>query len=300
MTGTEPNVGLLMSYIEMCIYHDFMMGILITSAAEGKLPSMGMDYGVGKSTLMLDIAYIFVDMYAKCSSPREVWNNVFGMLHSFPWEMEDFFLSNPERSFGEPVFYLCDDMQLAFGKDRSKDKHIRRLKNRMSLARDQVAVIIATAPDIGELAKPWRYFFNFEVKVPTRGAYEVQRLKKWTDFSRPYETQASLKYGGESPEFPILPPKVHTRYRSWRRERNIRADEGEGDWQLHKVRNVLTEAAQSLLKQIIEKGSLTRQHIITNLELGLELKLLQNCKMIEMFQDTAIPTRQARKLVNFL
>lgn len=296
--GSSESMGLLMKYIDDCIWNDFMMGVLITSASEGKLPSIGMDAGVGKSTLMLDIGYIFVDMYAKCKSPREVWDRIFNMLHSFPWEMEDFFLKSPERHFGDPIFFFCDDMQLAYGKDRSKDKYIRSLKNKMSTRRNQVAVVFATAPDIGELAKPWRFFFNFEVKVPQRGVYEVQKLKKWTDFNRPYETQASLKYGGENFDFPELPPKVQARYREWRRLRNKRDDEGEGDWKLYKMRNVLTEEARMLLTGIVNKGDYTRQHILTKLELGLELKMLQNCGLVEVFKDTVIPTKQGRKLYN--
>ena len=291
MTAT---VSTIMDYIDACIWNDYLIGILVTSAAEGKLPSVGMDYGVGKSTLMLDIAYIFVDKYGKCKSEQEVWKRVFDMLHAFPWELEKFFITSPRRYFGQPTFFLCDDMQRCFGKSRSKDNFIRDLKDRTTTARQQLAVFIGTAPDIGELARAWRYFFNFEIKVPQRGKYEVQRLKKWTNFGRPYETQASLDYRGEADYFPPLPKDQQERYSEWRHDANKRFDDGEGQWRLRSIRNVLTDEAKELIDLIVQKGSYTRQNIITNMEKGMELKLLTNCGLVEVFGDVVVPTKQAR------
>jgi hypothetical protein len=214
--------------------------------------------------------------------------------------LEEFFYSAPQRYPGDPVFFLYDDMQRTFGKDRSKDNYVRGLRNRATTARTQLAVILATAPDIGELAYPWRYFFNFEIKVPQRGMYEVQRLKKWTDFQNPYQTRVHLEYKGESPTFPKLDSDVEERYRQWRVEANKRFDEGEGEWRLRSIRNVLSDEARQLINDIVVKGSYTRQDIITHMDKGLELKLLQNCGLVEMFGDVVVPTKQARKMINLL
>jgi len=295
-----------MQYIDWCIYNDYMIGILITSGSEGKLPSPGLDYGAGKSTLMLDLAYLFVDIYGEkfrvnpCTTRDQKWDKVFSMVMSFPWELEKFFMTAPKRYFGEPIFCLIDDMQMCFGKDKSHDNYIRSLKNRATTSRTQTAVVIGTAPDIGGLAMAWREFFNFEIKVPQRGHYEVQRLKKWTLFWKPYETQARLVYEGESHDFPAFPKDVQERYDAWREARNKAYDEGEGEYRIRSLLNVLTDEAKELLDAVVAKGSYTRQDVITHMEKGMELKLLQNCGLVEMFGDMVVPTRQARKLASVI
>jgi len=270
-----------------------MMGVLITSAAEGKLPSDGFDYGPGKSTLMLQLMYLYL---------RD-WDLCFKQLHYFPWELEEFYYRAPQRVLGYPVFYAYDDMQLTVGKERSRDPYVRSLKSRLTTARKQVAVIWGTAPDISQLAKPFRYFFSFQIIVPRRGQYEVQRLKKWADFKNPYETRASLDYQGESLElgFSALPPSIQVRYDLWRAEMNKRFDEGEGTIRLRTVRNVLTSEAEVLLRHLIEaEEGLTRQHIITILDQRKELKLLKVCGLVEQFGDTILPTKSGRRVASIL
>lgn len=292
-----------MDYVEACIYNDFMMGVLITSASEGRLPSLGFDYGVGKSHLMLTITHMFVAKYGKCESVDEEWDRVFKMLHSFPWELEYFHYTASRRYRGDPIFFLYEDMQETLGKDKSRDPYVRSLKNRTTTARTRLAVLFATAPDIGELSLPWRYFFNFEIKVPQRGMYEVQRLKKWTDFRKPYDTQVSMPrrdWKVSSEKIPKLSDWIEKRYDKWRDERDKRFDDGEGEWRLKSVRNVLTDSAKDLVMRLINESGYTRQHIVTNLELGMELKLLKNCGMVEMFGDVVVPTKQARKLIGIL
>jgi hypothetical protein len=302
----------LESYIDAAIWHDYLIGILITSASEGKLASLGIDYGVGKSTLMLRLAYLFLDKYGDkftrnpCFSRDEKWNRVFSMLRTFPYELEEFFFNAPKRYFGEPVFLLYDDMQRTLGKTRSRDTYVRSLCERASTARNQLAVLIGTAPDIGTLAYPWRYFFNFEVIIPERGYYEVQRLKKWKPFDNPYQTYVKLDYKGEvsrqigSAPFPRLDSDIEDRYQNWRTEANRRFDEGEGEIRLRSFLNVLSEEAKELVKDLVAKGSYTRQQIITGMNKSSEMKLLQNCGLAEVFGDLVVPTKQARKLVNVI
>jgi len=304
-------------FIDAAIWHDFLIAILVTSASEGKLKNLGIDYGVGKSTLMLNLCFIFIDMYGDkfrlnpCATRDEKWNRVFEMLHGFPYELEEYFYKAPKRYPGEPMFFMLDDIQRVFGKSRSRDNYVRSLRDRCTTARPQLAVLMATAPDIGELAYPWRYFFNFEIKIAERGYYEVQRLKKWTMFDNPYQTMVRLDYKGEvsreveaetglTLRFPPLPSDVQTRYDDWRSECNKRFDEGEGEWRLRSILNVLTDEARELLEDLVVHGSYERQHIITVLKRGDELKLLINCGLVERFGDTVVPTKQARKMVKMM
>jgi hypothetical protein len=317
---SKPTVIELKSlddFIKAAIYHDFLIAILITSASEGKLKNLGIDFGVGKSTLMLDLCYAWVDSCGShfrlnpCETRDQKWDRVFEMLHAFPYELEEFFYKSPKRYPGEPVFFMLDDIQRVFGKSRSRDNYVRSLRDRATTARPQLAVLFATAPDIGELAYPWRYFFNFEVKVAERGYYEVQRLKKWTMFENPYQTMVRLDYKGEVSRqleaetgqrlnFLALPNDIQDRYDNWREECNKRFDEGEGEWRLRSILNVLTDEAKELLTTLVQHGSYERQHIITVLQKGDELKLLINCGLVEKFGDTVVPTKQARKMVKLV
>ena len=308
----------LNDYIDAAIWHDFLIAILFTSASEGKLKNLGIDYGVGKSTLMLNFCFTFIDMWGKnfrlnpTLTRDQKWDSTFAALHSFPYELEEFFYKAPKRYPGEPVFFMLDDIQRVFGKSRSRDNYVRSLRDRATTARPQLAVFMATAPDIGELAYPWRYFFNFEVKIAERGYYEVQRLKKWTLFDNPYQTMVKLDYKGEvsrqveaetgqALSFPALPhPDIQDRYDDWRAECNKRFDEGEGEWRLRSILNVLTDEAKELLTDLIAHGSYEKQNIVTYMKKGDELKLLINCGLVEKFGDTVVPTKQARKMIKQL
>ncbi len=55
----------ILEYFDMCIRTDYMMGVLITSAAEGLTPSIGLDYGVGKSTLAGQLVQPNIVKYGK-------------------------------------------------------------------------------------------------------------------------------------------------------------------------------------------------------------------------------------------
>lgn len=277
----KGRLNQLIDYVYACIYEDYLMGILVTSASEGAIPSDGFDYGPGKSTFVWRFAHNLL----------KKWDEVFKSAHYFPWELEYFLMHQRKRA----IIYIYEDMQETLGKDKSKDPYVRTLKNRLTIARPQLAIFIATASDIGQLAKPWRYFFNFEIKIPRRGVFEVQRIKKWTDFSNPYETKARFdrKTFSES-LFLRLPDDIQKKYDKWRWERLRRVDLGEGEVRLRKVRNVLTHSAKELLTHLVRKSGLTRQTIIVDLEQREELRLLINCGLVEVFGDMVLPTIQAR------
>jgi len=293
----------ILAYIDNCINHDYMMGILITSASQGIMPSIGMDYGVGKSTLALDIPKGFVQAYLKCSE-AEAWEKVKTMIHRFPWELEKHISTTPDRYPGDPIFYVYDDMQETLGKDKSRDAYVRDLYNRASTRRKKFAVFIGTAPDIDTLALCWRKFFRWEIKVPLRGKYEVQFIAKRTKFNDPYETVAWMPKEdcaiSDKYDFPKLPPDIQDWYDKWKDEMNTRSDKGEKGWNLQAVQNVMTDSSKTLLSNIVEKGSYQRQTIIGDLDQAVDLKLLRSIGMVEQFGDTVVPTRQARLMVKIL
>jgi hypothetical protein len=282
----------LAEYIDKCIYEDYLIGILITSAAEGRISSLGMDYGPGKSTLLLQIAYVYLND----------WDLVFKALHQFPWEIEEFLQTAPRRILGVPVFFLMDDMQSTLGKERSRDPYVRSLKNRMTRARTRLAIFMGTAPDIGQLAKPWRYFFNFELIIPYRGTYEVQRLRKIADFHNPYDTRAHLDYSGETlgATFKPLPKDIQKRYDNWRDEQDRRLNQGEDQIRLGSIQNVLTESSKELLAHLIKKEGLRQETIIWDLDQRKELRILKITGLVEFFGDVVLPTQNAKRIAQIL
>lgn len=293
----------LLAYIDHCIMQDYMMGIIITSASEGIVASIGMDYGVGKSTLVGQITKGFIQKYTRCPE-EEAWERTKNTFHRFPWELEEFIATSPVRYPGDPVFYIMDDMQETLGKDKSRDAYVRDLYNRTSTRRKKFAVFFATAPDISKLALCWREFFTWEIKVPSRGQYEVQRLKKYTDFRKPYDTQATMPKEDCAVsvdfQFPPFPRDMQIWYDAWKEEMNKRSDEGEATWNLKGIRNVMTDSAKTLLKSLVEKGSYQRQTVVGDMDQAIDLKLLKSTGLIEMFGDTIVPTRQARSMVKIL
>lgn len=52
-----------------------------------------------------------------------------------------------------------------------------------------------------------------------------------------------------------------------------------------------------LLRHIVAREGLSRQHIITKLEQGRELAILRGCELVEIFNDVVLPTIRARELV---
>ena len=81
--------------------------------------------------------------------------------------------------------------------------------------RPQLAVFVATAPHIGSLAKCWRDVFDWEIKIPIRGYYEVQQIKTKTIFKDPLNPLKLLMYKGEA-DFPKPPDEFEEWYKQWR------------------------------------------------------------------------------------
>jgi len=266
--------------MDAAIHRDYLIGIVITSSAQGKMPSVGMDYGAGKSTLAMNMAELY---YGD-------WGRVFENMVYFPYHVELFFRTRVGRT---PIL-LWDDMQLTVGKDKAQDRYIRRLAYRLTTARPHLAVLIGTCPHLGTLHKSFREFFTFEVKVPERGRYEVQQLKRWSPFGDPLNVRVTMRYKGEA-VFGPLPPDVQMRYDAWRAEMNGMYDEGYGDLCLAKFEDVLAEEDRELLARIVRKGSMRREHIIRSMasEKSAPFKKLKACGLVEQFGDEVVPTRAA-------
>lgn len=197
---------MLRDYINLALSapKGYMLWILVTSGAEGKVPSLGLDYGAGKSTFGLNL--LKTEVYA--GNWEKVKKNCIGAY----WEIEDVL----DR--GGALGVYIDDLQATLGKDKSNVPEIKELAYYLTTVRPYVKVWIASAPDRNMICSSFRMLFHFEVVIAKRGKYEVQQLKKFLDFKKA-ERRKKYTYKGEGYFLP-LPPDIQQWYDEWRDQKN--------------------------------------------------------------------------------
>lgn len=197
----------LLDYMNLAIHKNYMIAILVTSSAEAKIPSLGMDYGVGKST-------VAIEMCGECYAGN--WETVKKNAVATPYQCK-LILDRPHRT----NCFWWDDMQMTVGKHQAHNPDVREFVYYMTTQRPYFGIMIGTAPHRGMLQKDFREFFHFEVIVPVRGVYEVQQLRHLIDFDDPKRIKDKMRYKGEAPFFE-LPPDMQKWYDNWRHTENMK------------------------------------------------------------------------------
>lgn len=205
MSSKFPAKPQILDYIHLAIKDNYLLYILITSSAQAKVKSLGLDYGMGKSTRML---WMLNTIYAGN------WEKVKKNIVARPVQIRHIL----DRGF-KTLAWGWDDMQATVGKDKQHDPKVRELAYYMTTLRPYYNVMIATAPHRGMLQKDFRDLFHFEIITPIRGRYEVQQLKRWIDYKKPTRTKDRLRYRGEGFSL-ALPPEMEIWYRAWRHKQN--------------------------------------------------------------------------------
>jgi len=233
-------------YIFKAINFSYLVCILITSSAQGKIPNEGWDYGVGKSTLAIN----FLKNLVYNGDFEEAKKHVIG----FPEELGQF-LKPPTRTPG----ILWDDMQLSVSKTYAHDKDVSQLADFLTTQRTRLAVFIGTAPYRDILQKAFRErFFHFEIIVPYRGAFEIQQLQRSINFYRPEQTMTRLLYKSEG-LFNELLPEEQEWYSDWRDERDKKAKPKIKLLQQGIVPEDVTDKQMILLQELVGKGSIAQR-----------------------------------------
>jgi len=207
LSDREPQI---IDYINTAIKDNFMLWILVTSGAQGRLKSMGFDYGVGKSTFALQFmkATCYAGNFEKCKA------NTIGAY----WQIRNILDSVTPPDFINAVY--VDELELTLGKDKQHDPEIKELAYYMKTVRPYVRVWIASAPSRDTIQKDFREMFHFEIVIVKRGLYEVQQLKKWLDFKKPMTPKVTLRYSSEFSFFDLLPQEKQW-YEAWRHNMNV-------------------------------------------------------------------------------
>ena len=210
-TESLEKLGKLERYTKVAIRDGYLLGILVTSQAQASLPSEGWSFGAGKTTFALK--------WAKNMCYNGNFEQVKEHTICFAEQLDPFF--DPDTPTTPCV--VIEDMQFDFGKHRSRDRDIQELGALFTMQRPQVNVIIGTAPHRGQLAKYFREeLFHFEVIIPERGLYEIQRLRRWIDFKDPVNVKETIDPAGVM-GFLDLNPKEKEWYLEWRNWRDKEA-----------------------------------------------------------------------------
>jgi hypothetical protein len=200
-------------YIEEAIHNDKLVSIVITSAAQGKVPSAGFDYGTGKTTLMLTIMKdIYKDIYKY--DKETAWKKALESLVYTPKEFIEKINNAIEKKERIPVIGW-DDIQATAGREKGYNKAITELVELFTTLRPVLAVFLATAPHMNMIAVQFRRIFNFNLVVAKPGHFEVQFIKHRLMFKDPYDTLTTYEYRGEG-IFAPLPQHIKEQYLMWR------------------------------------------------------------------------------------
>lgn len=200
-------------YIDACINEDRLMFVAITSAAEGKIPAEGFQFGQGKSSLAGGFSKgIHREFHSLGDLEAEEL-----CKHNMGYTWKHHIKAVRESKEQRKLVYIMDDLQRIAGKSKSRDKAVREWAEFFSTARPLFAIVIVTCPDLGALAKCWRELMMFEIKVPARGIYEIQMIKTKTIFKDPLNPIKLLHYLGEA-TFPKPSAEWESWYKAWRKE----------------------------------------------------------------------------------
>jgi hypothetical protein len=207
----------LAEYIGEAITKDYLITIAVTSYTQAKYQSANLPFGLGKTTLVLELAYLLNGGSVKdCFSNSAIWEKVHKICAYNPKDMAT--LLNPDSKERKNCI-IWDDVQLTAPASSSVPIPIRKLANYISCDRPEVACIFFTTPNLNAIAAPLRKLVNFEIIISERGYYEVHKISYYKDFYRPLQDKMHFDYVGEiqrdSP-YPPLPTTEQVWYNAWR------------------------------------------------------------------------------------
>jgi hypothetical protein len=182
--------------IASALKHDYLLPILITSQTQARHVSTNLPYGLGKSTLMLELAYKIdgglEEDYADAYSPS--WNEVFDNLFYWPGDIARAIIPQPRKQVIPKACIAWDAVQMAAGAENSVPTVIRKLASYLSEVRPEVKVILMSAPNISSIAAPLRKLVAFELIVWKRACWEVQKISARKNYKDPRNDRIVLTY----------------------------------------------------------------------------------------------------------
>jgi hypothetical protein len=192
--------------ISDAINNDYLLIILITShTSTPKNPSLNLPYGLGKSTLLLWLAYGFND---------QDWDKVFRVTAYNPVNYLRMLIPNAKAETRKRSVQW-DDVQLTAPAEKSVPRAVVSLASYITCTRPECALHLWSAPNINSISAPLRRLVTHELIVYKRGFFEVQKVTYKKNIYDPRQDQCRITYI-EQGTFPALPDEIQIRYNEWR------------------------------------------------------------------------------------
>jgi len=216
MPKIEKSLG---EFLADAITKNYLITLAITSYTQAKNQTRNLPFGLGKTSLAMELAYLIQggsvnDNYQR----KDIWEKVHKIMAYDPYSMGCILEPGRERT----SCAIWDDVQATAPASQSVPIAIRSLANFISTERPECACIIFTCPNLNFIAAPLRKLVNFEIIVSERGLYEVHKYSYFKDFKRPMQDRMHFDYVEEVPRdqpFPALPSFEQSWYDAWRTER---------------------------------------------------------------------------------
>jgi len=222
--GTRAHLGFA-QILSMAIKQNYLIIGLVSSHTQGRIKSLNLPYGVGKTTLAMWCSYLvnakpgtsyLEDPYYNpydLSIPevKANWDLVFNNLTYNVVDLAKMVMPGSKRR----KIIVWDDAAATAPAEQGVPKAIYKLKGYLTTTRPNVACILLTASNRNEIVAPIRKLIMFELIVAERGVYEVQRVKFYKNYRNPDMDLCKLEYLEEG-TFPPLPEEVQERYDEWR------------------------------------------------------------------------------------
>jgi len=208
------------TYMVEAINNNYLITMAITSYTQAKRPTSNLPFGLGKTTLGLELNYL-LQGGDPTYNDQAIWEKVFRSTVYNPLELVKLLEPGSPRK----NCVVWDDVQATAPAEQGVPKAIRRLANFLSTERPEVACLIFTTPNINQISSPLRKLVNFEVIVSERGLYEVHKIMYRKNFKKPLVDLSRLEYMEELDQTCPFPPLSQTnqeRYDMWRVKEKIK------------------------------------------------------------------------------
>lgn len=228
------------------IKNDYLNYIIITSKTQAAIRSEQHQFGAGKTTEAMQLsvrmhqpdfedAIFGVNGYENWKPSEDandqMWKNVFEDMVYNPCDMRDKFF-NPK---GKRInFGIYDDTQVCCTRTRGVPRFITMLVGEATAARPAIANVCFTSPSILAISAPLRNIIEYEIIIPRRGLYEIQRTIRSKVFDNPEADQGRL-VPVEIGTFSDLPKDVKDEYNKWRVKQKIYLKSSDYSKRFHKI-----------------------------------------------------------------
>lgn len=211
---------------------NYYFGVIVTSHTQAFIPSQQLPFGAGKTTFMMNLSAMmnspnFINIVtseeaSEWTPSEEEWNLVFENMVYNPVDLWKMMQPGSKRK----KFVGWDGVAYTAPRIKGVPRFLVKLRGELTESRPEIAVLGMTASNRNDIAAPLRSLPSFEIIIPRRGIFEVQRTLHFKKFKDPEQDLGKLDYI-EHGSFPRLPEHIEVRYEKWRVDQKLRVKSAE-------------------------------------------------------------------------